>query len=112
MTTRLTAISDWLEEHWLAVAIITAIFWLIMLSLVLVSWFFGYWYNGLTSGKFDLGSCWQGITAVLAGIGTLISAGVMGWMKYNTFSQYNTISGGLTPRQPNEPRGEPSNERI
>lgn len=113
MTTRLVKISEWLKDEWLSVVMWIALYWVIMLSLVIFSWLFGYWWNGITSGKFDLASCWQGITAVLAGIGTLISAGVLAWMRFNTNSRFNTLLGSNMPIQAtNEPKGEPSNERI
>lgn len=91
---RITERSDWLEEHAQAIAIWIAIYWAVMLSLVMFCWFFGYWYNGITQGKFDLASCWQGITAVLGGFASAVSVGLMGWARFNTNAKLGNISFG------------------
>lgn len=41
------------------------------LSFVMFSWGAAFWLNGLLDMHFDLGSCWQGIAAVTAGLVTV-----------------------------------------
>lgn len=43
-------------------------FGLIAASLVLVSWLYGYWSNGLYGTKFEIDSCWQGLSACGVGL--------------------------------------------
>ena len=35
---------------------------------VLLSWLYGYWSNGLWGTKFEINSCWQGISACGMGL--------------------------------------------
>lgn len=43
--------------------------------LVLTSWLFGYWSNGLYGTKFEIDSCWQGLSA--CGVGLI---GLFKWL--------------------------------
>jgi hypothetical protein len=43
-------------------------FGLIAASLVLASWLYGYWSNGLYGTKFEIDSCWQGLSACGVGL--------------------------------------------
>lgn len=43
-------------------------FGLIAALLVLVSWLYGYWSNGLYGTKFEIDSCWQGLSACGVGL--------------------------------------------
>jgi hypothetical protein len=65
------------------------------IALVLFSWLFGYFANGLYSYKFDLQSCWGGLTAVITGIGSILTiAGVNLVHKYID-SKYNSELGQM-----------------
>lgn len=43
-------------------------FGLIAALLVLASWLYGYWSNGLYGTKFEIDSCWQGLSACGVGL--------------------------------------------
>lgn len=49
---------------------------------------YGYFMNGLYGYKFDLGSCWQGITGALMGL-------LGGFAKYITDSRFNSLLGKI-----------------
>lgn len=83
----------WIKENSEVIAIIMLWLWAFMLSILLFSWLFGYWYNGMTSGKFEINSCWQGFTAVGSGLVASLGTLYMAWKRYNTDSELNSISG-------------------
>lgn len=57
------------------------------------SWLFGFWSNGLHGTNFDLGSCWQGITAVVAGMTGVATLAGSQYAKYFLDSKYNSAEG-------------------
>lgn len=66
---------------------------MVFLGMVMFSWFVAFWANGLYGMHFDLGSCWQGISAVVAGmtgVGTLAGSQ---YAKYYLDSKYNSVEG-------------------
>lgn len=83
----------WCEDHWLALVIILAIVMMIFLCLVLFSWLYGYWSNGLTGTRFEVNSCWTGVGAIAAGIVTVIGLAKAAWTKYAADSRFNTPIG-------------------
>jgi hypothetical protein len=56
-------------------ALICMGFGLLAAVLVLGSWLFGYWSNGLYGTKFEIDSCWQGLSA--CGVGLI---GLFKWL--------------------------------
>lgn len=50
------------------IAIICISFGLVAAMLVLISWLYGYWSNGLYGTHFQIDSCWQGISACGMGL--------------------------------------------
>ncbi|WP_196601674.1 hypothetical protein [Pectinatus frisingensis] len=50
------------------IAIICMGFGLLAAMVVLFSWVYGYWSNGLYGTKFQIDSCWQGISACGVGL--------------------------------------------
>ncbi len=62
-------------------------------SLIALSWLFGYWSNALYGTKFELGSCWQGITAVVTGMGGVAALAKAAWTKHRTDSEFNSRIG-------------------
>ncbi|WP_432748238.1 hypothetical protein [Pectinatus frisingensis] len=50
------------------IAIICMGFGLLAAMVVLFSWVYGYWANGLYGTKFQIDSCWQGISACGVGL--------------------------------------------
>ena len=66
---------------------------MVFLALVMVSWFVGFWANGLCGAKFDLGSCWQGISAVVAGMTGVATLAGTKYARYYLDSKYNSGDG-------------------
>ena len=66
---------------------------MVFLSLVMFSWFIGFWANGLCGAKFDLGSCWQGISAVVAGMTGVAALAGTKYARYDLDSKYNSGDG-------------------
>lgn len=56
-------------------ALICMGFGLFAAMLVLASWLYGYWSNGLYGTKFEIDSCWQGLSA--CGVGLI---GLFKWL--------------------------------
>jgi hypothetical protein len=75
------------------IAIICIAFGLFAASVVLFSWIFGYWSNGLYKTHFEINSCWQGISAC--------GMGLVGLFKWLVDSSKNSPNGEF-PR-PNPP---------
>lgn len=65
---------------------------------VLLSWLYGYWSNGLWGTKFEINSCWQGISAC--------GMGLVGLFKWLVDSTKNSPSGEY-PLPPPHPRHRP-----
>lgn len=61
------------------IGIICIGFGLFAALVVLLSWLIGYWLNGLYGMKFDINSCWQGISACGMGL-----VGLMKWLVDST----------------------------
>lgn len=58
--------------------------------LLFIFWSIGYFGNGLYGTKFDLGSCWAGVTAIF---GTAVMGGlqkILGYAQYKVDSVYNS----------------------
>lgn len=89
----MSRLSKWMEDNWLLFAGILAVYVLTLVTLISLSWVFGYWYNGMTSGKFEINSCWQGIAAVASGFISPILMSVAGLMRFNINSRFNSPSG-------------------
>lgn len=64
-------------------------FLMMFLGLVMLSWLFGYWSNGLYGTKFEINSCWQGLAGIVTGLGGLATMAA----KYYVDSKYNSDEG-------------------
>ncbi|WP_196602307.1 hypothetical protein [Pectinatus frisingensis] len=60
-------------------------FGLLAAAVVLFSWVYGYWSNGLYGTKFQIDSCWQGISAC--------GMGLVGLFKWLIDSSKNSVPG-------------------
>lgn len=69
------------------------------LAVVMFSWLFAFWSNGLYDTKFDLGSCWQGISAVVAGMTGVAALAGSQYAKYYLDSKYNSTEGEKPERR-------------
>lgn len=82
-------------------ALICMGFGLFAAVLVLSSWLYGYWSNGLYGTKFEIDSCWQGLSAG--------SVGLIGLFKWLVDSSKNSPIGEfpIAPKIINNPLVEP-----
>jgi len=85
--------STWAQRNWLAIIIVLSVCMMMFLCLVMFSWLYGYWSNALANTKFELSSCWQGISVVVAGLGGIVALAKACWTKYSTDSKYNSAAG-------------------
>lgn len=69
------------------------------LAVVMFSWLFAFWSNGLYDTKFDLGSCWQGISAVVAGMTGVAALAGSQYARYYLDSKYNSSEGEKPERK-------------
>lgn len=67
------------------IAIICISFGLLAAAVVLFSWLYGYWSNGLYGTKFQIDSCWQGISTC--------GMGLVGLFKWLVDSSKNSPTG-------------------
>lgn len=88
-------IGDWAQVHWFAVIIFMICMMMNYLVLVMLSWLYGFWSNGLYGTKFDLSSCWQGITVVITGFGGIAALGKTALAKYDIDSKVNSKEGEI-----------------
>ena len=63
------------------------------LTLVMLSWLYAFWSNGLNGTHFELGSCWQGISAVVAGMTGIAALAGSKYASYYLDSKYNSEEG-------------------
>lgn len=66
-----------------------------ILGLVMLSWLFGYWSNGLYGTHFEINSCWQGLAGIVTGLGGLATMAA----KYYIDSKYNSSDGEKPERK-------------
>ena len=66
-----------------------------ILGLVMLSWLFGYWSNGLYGTHFEINSCWQGLGGIVTGLGGLATMAA----KYYIDSKYNSNNGEKPERK-------------
>lgn len=92
-TTKIKSSVDALTKNWLTVVIVMVSFMLLFVCAVMFSWMYGYWSNALYGTHFELGSCWQGVSATITGLAGVAAMAKAAWTKYNTDSQYNSITG-------------------
>lgn len=87
-------------------AIICMGFGLFAASIVLVSWVYGYWSNGLCGTHFEINSCWQGISAC--------GVGLVGLFKWLVDSATNSPRGQFPcpPAARIEPKKDRSDEVL
>ncbi len=96
MKKRILNFAEWAQANWLALVIFMVIVMLLFVCAIMFSWLFGYWSNALRGTKFDLNSCWSGITVVITGLGGVAALAKAAWTKYNADSQYNTPQGSFS----------------
>jgi hypothetical protein len=110
MKEKLKAFAKWCEKEWLALVIGLILAMMIFLVLVLVSWLFGYWSNGLRGTHFEINSCLTGIGAVCTGMLSVVGLAKAAWMKYGYDSKYNTpIGAPVIKKEENNDKGTTSN---
>ncbi len=85
--------AKWAQANWLALVIFMVIVMMSFLAFVMFSWSVGFWSNALYGTRFELGSCWQGITVVITGLGGVAALAKAAWTVYATDSKYNSKYG-------------------
>lgn len=65
MKNKIVALGQWGQKHWLQLIVIMGVVMMTFLVLVFISWLIGYWANALLGMRFELMSCWSGVTALL-----------------------------------------------
>lgn len=93
MKEKLIRFSRWAQKNWLALVIFLLFVMMSFLCTVMFSWLYGFWSNALCGTKFELSSCWQGITVVVTGLGGVAALARAAWSKYATDSKYNSLAG-------------------
>lgn len=93
MKEKLLTFCNWAQANWLALVIFMVILMLLFVCAVMLSWLIGYWANALYGTKFELSSCWSGITVVVTGLAAVAALAKAGWTKYGQDSQYNSPLG-------------------
>lgn len=99
MKNKILQFSNWAQANWLALIILLIILMMLFVCAIMFSWLYGYWSNALYNTKFDLSSCWSGITVVVTGLGGVAALAKAAWTKYSTDSQYNTVPHGFSPAE-------------
>lgn len=74
------------------IAVICMVFGLIFATIIVMSWLYGYWSNGLFGTKFQIDSVWQGISAS--------SVGLVGLFKWMIDSSKNSPEGEFPKATP------------
>ena len=93
MKRKIVALGQWGQKHWLQLIVIMSILMMIFLCAVMVSWLVGYWANALYGMRFELSSCWSGISVVVTGMAGIVALAGACWTKYHTDSKFNSPSG-------------------
>ena len=93
MKERFLAAADWAQKNWLALVIAMIVLMLIFVCAIMLSWLYGYWSNALNGTRFELASCWPGITVVITGIGGITALAKAAWTKYAADSRFNSEAG-------------------
>lgn len=93
MKNKLMAFGQWATDHWLTIVVLMSVTMIFFLCAIIVSWLIGYWANALYEMKFELNSCWSGVSAVAAGIVTIVGLAKAAWTKYGLDSKYNSEEG-------------------
>ena len=93
MKNKILVFAIWAQANWLALVILLLLIMMLFICIILGSWLFGFWSNGLHGTHFELQSCWTGIGAVVAGLGGVASLATAAWSKYHTDSKFNSATG-------------------
>lgn len=93
MKNKILQLAEWVQVNWLALIIFMVVVMLLFVCIIMFSWLYGYWSNALRGTKFELSSCWSGITVVITGLTGVAALAKAAWTKYSTDSQYNSPNG-------------------
>ena len=85
--------ANWSKHHLAQLIILAGVIILLLVVLVLFSWFVGYYANGFYGLKFDLGSVWQGLGACVTAISGLLTVAGVQLGKHYVDSKYNSQAG-------------------
>jgi len=85
--------TKWLELNWPIILSFFLGIWTLSVSVLFFSWLYGYWHNGLLTGKFEIASCWQGLSIIITSFMTIFSMVISMVVKHWIDSKFNSISG-------------------
>ncbi len=109
---KIVRFGHWAEKNWLALIIMLSVIMMIFLCLILCSWLYGYWSNALQGTKFELMSCWSGVTAVGGGIATIVGLAKAAWTKYGYDSRFNSARYTMPLQQQSAPTASNNTEKM
>jgi len=92
---KIVQFGHWAEKNWLALVIMLSVIMMSFLCLILCSWLYGYWSNALNGTKFELMSCWSGVSAVAGGLAGIVGLAKAAWTKYGMDSRFNSAPGTM-----------------
>lgn len=95
MKSKFLMMAEWVQAYWLALICFLTVLWSIFLFILGATWWITYVMNGLWGYKFDLNSCWQGVTVVGVALGSIFTLGKTAVGKYNADSQNNSAPGEM-----------------
>ncbi len=92
-------LADWAKHHLAQLIILGGVIILMLVILVLLSWFIGYYANGFFGKKFELGSVWQGLGACVTAITGLLTVAGVQLGKHYVDSKFNSPTGEKPSRK-------------
>lgn len=109
---KIVQFGNWAEKNWLALVIMLSVIMMIFLCLILCSWLYGYWSNALHGTKFELMSCWSGVSAVAGGLAGIVGLAKAAWTKYGYDSRFNSARYTMPAQPQNAPTMAPSTDKA
>lgn len=80
----------WIKHNQIGILLSAMMFFL---CVVMFCWTYAFWSNGLNGTKFDLGSCWQGLTVVATGLVTVAGFASKDYVRHWIDSKFNSPMG-------------------
>lgn len=90
MKEKILILAEWVQAYWLALICFLTIIWCLFLFLLAGTWWIAFLLNGLYGYKFELNSCWQGVTVAGVALGSIFALAKAAWTKYDTDSKNNS----------------------
>lgn len=85
----------WMEYHWVIMVILLVVSMMPWVVIVMFSWSYGFWSNGLYGTHFDLSSCLNAVGVIVAALGGVATLAKAAWTKYDSDSRFNSSEGKI-----------------